>query len=180
MAVDVAEYVGLVRAVRQRYYPGSAGWLDDDLLSAGLLGLLRASRSFDQGRGSTFENYDWRRIHGAMQDYFREEACSRRSAVDRYGNAIALTMPAPTDPAEIVDLAGQAAVGDLDLALTVQQALAVLPERDRGIVREVFFGDRSQAEVARRLGITDVRVGQITARARERMREFLGSNPMVT
>jgi RNA polymerase sigma factor FliA len=44
----------------------------DDLISAGVLGLLDASAKYDPTRGTTFNTYAEVRIRGAMRDYLRE------------------------------------------------------------------------------------------------------------
>ena len=44
----------------------------DDLLQAGMLGLLEASRRFDSGQGASFATFAERRIRGAMLDEIRK------------------------------------------------------------------------------------------------------------
>lgn len=51
----------------------------DDLVSAGLLGLAQAARSWDPGRGVTFERYARVRIRGALLDELRSVDWATRS-----------------------------------------------------------------------------------------------------
>lgn len=51
----------------------------DDLVSAGLLGLAQATRSWDPGRGVTFERYARVRIRGALLDELRSVDWATRS-----------------------------------------------------------------------------------------------------
>lgn len=44
----------------------------DDLIQAGLIGLLEAARKFDHGKGASFETYAGIRIRGAMLDDVRK------------------------------------------------------------------------------------------------------------
>ena len=44
----------------------------EDLIQAGMMGLLEASRNFDAGQGAEFETYASQRIRGAMLDELRE------------------------------------------------------------------------------------------------------------
>jgi RNA polymerase sigma factor for flagellar operon FliA len=44
----------------------------DDLIQAGLIGLLDAAERFDEGQGAHFETYATQRIRGAMLDELRE------------------------------------------------------------------------------------------------------------
>ncbi len=51
----------------------------DDLIQAGMLGLLEASRRFDHGKGASFETYAGIRIRGAMLDDVRKGDWAPRS-----------------------------------------------------------------------------------------------------
>jgi len=55
-----------------------------DLISAGMLGLLQAVRDFDPSRKNRFETYASIRIRGAMLDAIREQDWTPRSFRDRY------------------------------------------------------------------------------------------------
>src|SRR5437868_2108151 len=45
----------------------------DDLVSAGMVGLIQAVDRFDTSRGPKFKTYAQHRIHGAMLDFLRDE-----------------------------------------------------------------------------------------------------------
>jgi RNA polymerase sigma-B factor len=71
-------------------------------------------------------------------------------------------------------------VGDEDVALerledraTLDWALARLPERAQQIIRMRFFDDLSQAEIARRLGISQMHVSRILREALARLRTLV-------
>ncbi|MEK9765089.1 MAG: sigma-70 family RNA polymerase sigma factor, partial [Thalassolituus sp.] len=44
----------------------------DDLIQAGMIGLLEAARKYDGGKGASFETYAGIRIRGAMLDEIRK------------------------------------------------------------------------------------------------------------
>lgn len=76
------------------------------------------------------------------------------------------------------------AVGAEDQALehledraTLEWALRTLPERPREIVRLRFFEDLSQAEIARRLGISQMHVSRILREALTRLRALIADRP---
>ena len=52
----------------------------EDLMQAGMIGLLEASRKFDFGKGASFETYAGIRIRGAMLDEVRKGDWAPRSA----------------------------------------------------------------------------------------------------
>lgn len=68
-------YLGLVRVVLRRFgnsFTQREGVLErEDLLQAGMIGLLEAIERYDPDRGFKFETYAVSRIHGAMQDELR-------------------------------------------------------------------------------------------------------------
>lgn len=51
----------------------------DDLMQAGMIGLLEASSNFDDSRGASFETYAGIRIRGAMLDEVRKQDWTPRS-----------------------------------------------------------------------------------------------------
>ncbi len=51
----------------------------DDLLQAGMIGLLEASKKYDSGKGASFETYAGIRIRGAMLDEVRKGDWAPRS-----------------------------------------------------------------------------------------------------
>lgn len=57
--------------------PASVQW--DDLLQAGMLGLVEAAQRFDPDKGASFATYADRRVRGAMLDEVRKNAWAPRS-----------------------------------------------------------------------------------------------------
>jgi RNA polymerase sigma factor FliA len=53
----------------------------DDLMQAGMIGLIQASRSYDPGKGANFESFAYPRVKGAMFDEIRRVSYLPRSAV---------------------------------------------------------------------------------------------------
>ena len=69
----VERYAGLVKRIGQHMLarlPSSVQL--DDLLQAGMIGLLDAYRNYDAGKGASFETYAGIRIRGAMIDEIRQ------------------------------------------------------------------------------------------------------------
>ncbi|GGD57861.1 RNA polymerase sigma factor FliA [Lacimicrobium alkaliphilum] len=65
-----------------------ASVLVDDLIQAGMIGLLEASKNFDGSKGASFETFAGIRIRGAMLDEIRKGDWTPRS-VHKNGRAIA-------------------------------------------------------------------------------------------
>lgn len=63
----------------------------DDLIQAGMIGLLEAARNFQSDQGATFETYASIRIRGAMIDAIRAGDWVPRSVHRRYRDVVAVT-----------------------------------------------------------------------------------------
>jgi len=63
----------------------------DDLVQAGMLGLIEAARNFQSDQGATFETYASIRIRGAMIDEIRRGDWVPRSVHRSYRNIVAAT-----------------------------------------------------------------------------------------
>lgn len=82
------QYGPLVRRIAQHLLlrlPSSV--VLDDLVQAGMIGLLEASRKFDPGKGASFETFAGIRIRGAMIDEVRRGDWTPRS-VHRNGRRV--------------------------------------------------------------------------------------------
>lgn len=71
--------------------------------------------------------------------------------------------------------AEEAGFGQAIDSQAVERLLVRLPEREREIVRLTFFEDRSQAEIADMLGISQMHVSRLLRRSLEMMREGAGT-----
>jgi RNA polymerase sigma factor for flagellar operon FliA len=63
----------------------------DDLIQAGMIGLIEAARNFQSDQGATFETYASIRIRGAMIDAIRAGDWVPRSVHRRYRDVVAAT-----------------------------------------------------------------------------------------
>lgn len=78
--VDVLQHVPLVKRIAYHLLgklPASV--LVDDLIQAGMLGLLEAAKKYDVSQGASFETYAGIRIRGAMLDEVRRSDWTPRS-----------------------------------------------------------------------------------------------------
>jgi RNA polymerase sigma factor for flagellar operon FliA len=70
----VLSYAGVVKHIVYRKLRELPAWCEvDDLLSCGIEALIAAIDRFDPGRGATFEQYAWTRVHGAVLDELRRQ-----------------------------------------------------------------------------------------------------------
>lgn len=76
----VKQHAQLVKRIAYHLISRLAGNTDvDDLIQAGMIGLLEASSKYDPGRGANFETFAGIRIRGAMLDEVRRSDWTPRS-----------------------------------------------------------------------------------------------------
>jgi RNA polymerase sigma factor for flagellar operon FliA len=160
----------------------------DDLLSAGVFGLVDSlcRRGGDDGDG--FEIYARVRIRGAVVDELRAQDWLSRRARDAVSgpDAQAQGKIAPicvslSDLTTVEDAIDMRAANDspedrmvarLDQRALVR-ALERLPERERTVVAMYYFEGRKLREIGAAFAISEPRVSQLLSRAIERLRGFL-------
>ncbi len=148
----------------------------DDLISIGTIGLIKAVTSFDSDKGTRFATYASRCIDNEILMYFRarkkttnDVSISEPIDCDRDGNTLTLIDVIASDE-NIAD--------NLDLAMRIeklQSFLALLTERERHIIamRYGLGGNAAltQREVAARLKISRSYVSRIEKKALGELRE---------
>ncbi|XXX74052.1 sigma-70 family RNA polymerase sigma factor [Sorangium sp. So ce134] len=158
----------------------------DDLLSAGMLGLVDSLRKNGGSDGETFAGYAKLRIRGAIVDELRaQDWLSRRareaveaSAAGKVGCATVFVSLSEVTPAEeSVHMAG----GDDPIeAISAQAtrralsfAIAQLPERERRVIGMYYFEGAKLKDIGAELGVGEPRVSQLHTRALGMLRGML-------
>src|SRR5829696_716672 len=160
----------------------------DDLSSAAMLGLAQAARSWDPGRGASFERHAATRIRGALLDELRDSDWASRSVrsrarrlqqageelTGRLGRTptqaeLATDCPASTAPPTTSWSTGSG-------GRTCPMPCLALPERLRAVVIGYFFQERPMLEIAGELGVTESRVSQLRAEALILLRDGLNAH----
>lgn len=158
----------------------------DELLSAGHVGLVEASRSFDPARNVAFGAFARQRIRFAMIDYLRKIDMLTRADRRRVKNGelrffeLQLHLDDPVfvrtmgldelrTPADVTDDVVMAAIA----SERVRVAVAQLGDRERFIIQEYFWRGRLLADIGADLKVHESWVSQIKNTAIARLRELL-------
>ncbi|VTR77529.1 sigma-70 family RNA polymerase sigma factor [Cellulomonas hominis] len=192
----------------------------EDLVSAGHLALVLASRSYDPETGVPFARYAALRIRGALIDELRSMDWASRGARHRaremsaasdrltaalgrtpsreelakeLGTDVAavdqarqdaerrvLSMDATVHP--VADLVRDEAPGPEENVLIgerlryLRAAVETLPDRLRSVIEGLFLQDRTVAELADELGVTQSRISQLRTEGLALMRDGLNAS----
>jgi RNA polymerase sigma factor for flagellar operon FliA len=157
-----------------------------DLHGFGVIGLMDAIDKFRPERGNRFETYGSCRVRGAMRDGLRTLNWLPRGAERRASRVIEKIVPVDFQTARnsigvrlqdcLSERAETSPLDDVLLAADyeeVVEAIEALPERERRVVFEHYYGDRKLAEIGVDMGITESRVCQLHRRALRMMHEVL-------
>ena len=164
----------LVSHIVRKYY--STAKNQDDLVSVGTIGLVKAVDSFDRKNGARFATYASRCIQNEILMYFRsqkkqsnEVSINETIDVDKDGNPLTYI-----DVISVTDTTDE----EIDRFMLTEKALSLvkntLTEREREIiVRRFGLGGRrpmTQREIAETMGISRSYVSRIENAALEKLR----------
>jgi RNA polymerase sigma factor (sigma-70 family) len=169
---DATAHLRLVRRVIKRYYSRSIhGRIElDDLVQEGLLGVMRAQRTWDPEK-SKFSTYASMWIRQRIQRYIKNKHRLVRVPEHRYKRedvanerVVWLDVPCDGEGSPLHERIGKrdAQFECRSAHLDVGRLLALIPdERQRNIVGSYYVGGLTQEEIANALGLCRTRVQQI-------------------
>ena len=167
----------LVAHIMKKYYAQTSD--QEDLISIGTIGLIKAIETFDLSKGARLATYAARCVENEILMYFRSQ---RKSAGDislsdyletgQDGAALAVQDVVASEEDLFADLAKKEDVRKLRAALET-----CLTDRERRVIRLRYglggIRPHRQQEVAAQLGISRSYVSRIEKHALEKLREAL-------
>jgi len=167
----VGAHLTLVESLARRFVSDLEGI--DDLRQVGVIGLLKAAARFDPERGVPFAAYAAPFVLGELRHHVRD--CTwpvRVPRADGRSRPMAVAVPledgAVTAPDELADA---------DDRLMVTSLVRELGGRQREVVYRYFVRGRSQADIGRELGMTQIQVSRMLRAALAAMRQRLEAVP---
>jgi RNA polymerase sigma factor for flagellar operon FliA len=128
----VTDYLPLVHHIVSRLNVPLPTHLDrDDLVSAGVYGLIHASRSYDATKGASFKSYAFTRVRGAVLDELRRADELPKLQRERLRTAeaalslLCAVLGAPPNLEQLAEAAGLS-VEDLDDVLALARRASVM------------------------------------------------------
>lgn len=150
--------VATIQALASSLRARTPYWLDkDDLLQEGMIGWMRAVRTFDSRRDTQFKTYAQPCIHGAMLDALRRWNNTRRHNTYSVREARLALYNWEATPEQDFEAT--------EVRVAVQEACAALPAQQQAVLRLSYTEGLTQEEVGARLHLTPSRISQIHSKA---------------
>ena len=169
----------LVAHIVKKYH--NTGRENDDLISIGTIGLIKAIATFDRNKGTRLATYAARCIENEILMTIRSSKKTKSEVslqdpigVDKEGNEISLIDILGTNADDVID--------EVDLKIQVKKLYKkindVLRDREKTIILLRYGltseGCKTQREIAKRLGISRSYVSRIEKRAVKKLYKALG------
>jgi RNA polymerase sigma factor for flagellar operon FliA len=186
----IVAHLGFARAVASRTLdPRCRGADREDLIAAGVVGLVQAAQRYRGEVGASFGAYAARRVRGQVLDALRERDPLTRSARRAYREARAVAEDLPPPYVEI-SLDRLAELGDGGIAAPdafvadgahvdprwqgVADALRSLTKMERRVIVLSYGRGLTLREIGVQVGLSESGVCRVRARALRRLRSALG------
>jgi len=184
----ILAHLGFARAVASRTLdPRCHGADREDLIAAGVLGLVQAAQRYRGEVGASFGAYAARRVRGQVLDALRERDPLTRSARRAYREArrVAQDLPPPYVEISLDRLAelGDGAIAEPDVVaadirrdprwLGVARELRSLTKVERRVIVLSYGRGLTLREIGAQVGLSESGVCRVRARALRRLRSAL-------
>ena len=162
----IERHLPLVRSIARRYAGGEEPL--EDLVQVGAIGLIKAADRFDAGRGVAFAAFAAPFIRGEIRHHLRDRAAPVRVPRRLQAEGVRVTA------VELGEAGGHTdPTGRTQDRLALGAALRSLRPNERRVVQLRFVEDLSQAQIASRIGLSQVNVSRILRAALLRLHEQL-------
>lgn len=167
----------LVAHIAKKY--NSSYYGNDDLISIGTIGLIKAVNTYNNGKATRLATYAAKCIENEILMFIRsskkskvEVSINEPLGTDKDGNEISFNDILGTDPDEIVDT--------LNLKFQIQKLysciLSVLTPREQAVIINRYgigVEPKTQREIAKELNISRSYISRIEKKAIEKLREHI-------
>lgn len=172
--LSVAEYMPVIRSVANKLMKTLPhNHEHNDLVAAGVLGLIQAFRRFDSSKGVKFITYAYYRIRGEMLDYLRK--CGLKQKQFRGVHVYSLTLLVShrnNDDLE-AENCGTADISfdDVDSEDAFDFLMRGLKTRNRSIMRMYYERGLTEVEIAAKKNVSPSRISQVIKESLECIKE---------
>lgn len=192
------KYEKLVYKIASKFYGEK-----EDLYQAGFLGLIKAYKNYDKKSNTKFSTYAFNYIYGEIYEeankrlvkvnkknlkLYKEFCLMKDNLVQKYSRDFTIEEACKYlkyDASKILSIFNSLSIGpnlddisffyinDIDTFLIIKDALKELKTLERNVIKETYFYDRNQNEIAKKYGITQVKVSRTLKLGRSKIKQYL-------
>ena len=192
------KYEKLVYKIASKFYGEK-----EDLYQAGFLGLIKAYKNYDKKSNTKFSTYAFNYIYGEIYEeankrlvkvnkknlkLYKEFCLMKDNLVQKYSRDFTIEEACKYlkyDVSKILSIFNSLSIGpnlddisffyinDIDTSLIIKDALKRLKTLERNVIKETYFYDRNQNEIAKKYGITQVKVSRTLKLGRSKIKQYL-------
>ena len=192
------KYEKLVYKIASKFYGEK-----EDLYQAGFLGLIKAYKNYDKKSNTKFSTYAFNYIYGEIYEeankrlvkvnkknlkLYKEFCLMKDNLVQKYSRDFTIEEACKYlkyDASKILSIFNSLSIGpnlddisffyinDIDTSLIIKDALKRLKTLERNVIKETYFYDRNQNEIAKKYGITQVKVSRTLKLGRSKIKQYL-------
>ena len=177
----VRKLLPTIRRIAEKFGLQRGPVVTDDLVQEGVIGLMQAAATYDEGLGVSLKCYAYPRIKGRMQDHLRSmDHLTRKHRQEMEAGAAepvsVRSLTVTCGDGNTLDLAEQRGevdrrFADLDRRDAVAELLGGMGERDRSILASYYLAGQTMREISVALGVSESWISLLLPGALERARE---------
>lgn len=180
--IKIEEHFGLVYSTAKKFYKLSNKTVDE-INSAAMLGLVIAAKNFDESKGFKFNTFAISTIKWSIKNdiyrdkntYIRKRIGNKKEVYEKLKTTFSLNKVFDEEKGiELMECCGSKFDMDREIEkLDLKIAIDRLKDKEKQIIKLLYFECKTQNEVAKLLGTTQVQVSRIKQRAISSLRESL-------
>ncbi len=181
--IKAENHIKLAYLATNEVYKKNSSMNFEEILSAAMLGLVKAANRFDERKGFKFSTYAMSTMRGQIKnDYYHDKNRFIRKRNDNKEiyekvsiSSLNVTLPFNLEKdVELIDTLPSNFEIDNEIAkLDLNIAINKLEDLQKKVINLIFFEGKTQNEVAELLGTTQVQISRIKSRAINSLRESL-------
>lgn len=180
--IKIEEHFGLVYSTAKRFYKLSNKTVDE-INSAAMLGLVIAAKNFDESKGFKFNTFAISTIKWSIRNdiyrdkniYIRKRIGNKKEVYEKLKTTFSLNKVFDEEKGiELMECCGGKFDMDREIEkLDLKIAIDKLKDKEKQIIKLLYFECKTQKEAAKLLGTNQVQVSRIKQRAISSLRKSL-------
>lgn len=163
------EHEKLITKFARKYSRINTAVSYDDLFVEGNLALLRAKQTYTPEKKCAFSTYATSFIIGYIKHYIRDYSAIIYTPAEKDSLPVYSTDELP----EYKEVAAESELCSIISGIDMENLLSCLDSRERNIIYNHYFNEKSQGEIAREVGYKQPHVSRLIKAALNTMKDYL-------